>query len=203
LFKRKSLNNELERRRKVKFSIVKTALLEDIPLASDMNEEEKNTLWWNKEELKETYESVYKLMRSYAKRPRNNNSTQAYHTVLYSILEACKDMDQELGALDSEDMSALADWHRNSLSKRGLEKLVLNSFESNSKIRATIAHATSLVHNNANIDETVKAESIRVCSERLTRPARAFARALGAVDAASVLTLQEGPRVRRAWELLF
>jgi hypothetical protein len=36
---------------RVRFSMVKTALLEDVPLASQMPETEKHTLWWCEDEI--------------------------------------------------------------------------------------------------------------------------------------------------------
>lgn len=202
-FKRKALSTGLDRRRKVRFSSIKTALLEDVPPASHMLEEEKNALWWNKKELNETYENIAQLMRSFSKRPRNNNGTQAYHTILYKLDENCRRaaMGHEED-VDYEDMKILANWHRNSLTKRGLEKLMLNNIEDNAKIRETIIHAVSSMFENETIDESIKFESIRVCSERLTRQARLFAKVLGDADAASVLPHQSTRRIRRATELL-
>jgi hypothetical protein len=203
LYNRKTLLTKLEMRRKVKFSTIKTALLEDVPRASQMLDQEKNLLWWNREELNESLESIHMIMRSMSKRPRSKNGTVPHHTLLYRIDDTCMVAAQEQTEPDnSEDIKLLSDWHRNTLSKRGLEKLVLNSGERNRKIIETIVHATTMVSKNENINEGTKAESIRVCSERLTKPARLFARALGEADASCSVSVTHKRGVRRATELL-
>ena len=192
--------NELELRRKVKFATIKTILLEDVPRASQMLNGEKDILWWSNDELGENLESIRMLMCSMARRPRSKNATQPHHTLLHRLDETFQQISEDqIEWDDNEDIKELCAWHRNTYSKRGLEKLVLNSGERNRSIVATIAHANSMVRGNSNIDEWAKAESIRACSERLTKPARLFARALGYADASCVLGL--GPvkgRARRA-----
>ncbi len=198
LCRRKSLNTELERRRKVKFTNVKTAFLEDVPPASNMLAEEKKVLWWNEEELKESLQSMGKLMRSLSMRPRNYNSTEPYHTLLYRIDECCrKSGTTHEASVNIEDIKLLANWHRASLSKRGLEKLVLDSKERNFKVRETIVYASTMARKNSNIDEAMKAECVRVCSERLTKPDRLFATALGEADASCLIVLQGYRRTKR------
>ena len=145
-----------------------------------------------------------KLMSSMSTRPRSKNATQPHHTLLLRIVDACQQTsDDQIEPEPTEDIKLLTAWHRNTYSKRGLEQLVLNSSERNRSIVATIVHASSMVRHNAKIDEATKAESVRACSERLTKPARLFARALGKADASCVLV--QGPvkrRARRATELL-
>lgn len=194
LCRRKSLNKDLEQRRKVKFSVVKTALLEDTLPASEMLDDEKEVLWWNRDELNESVKSIGKIMGAMSKGPR---SAQPYHSLLYRIEDSCHE-----GPAAQEDIHALADWHRKSLSKRGLERLVLNSNEHNSKIRETIIHASSLVRGNSNIEEDLQAESLRVCSERLTSSARLVARAIAEADALCLVPAPSKRRSRRASDML-
>lgn len=200
---RKSLYTELELRRKVKFSTVKIELLEDVPLASQMLEDEKSIIWWSKQELNTCLDSISKLMDSFSLRPRNYNNTEPYHVLLYRIEDACREGGVHWeNAVNEHDLKLLANWHRNSLSKRGLEKLVLNSHEHNIRVRETILHASVTARENANIDEGMKVESIRVCSERLTRPSRFLARILGAADAACVYAPRVQGRSKRGSEIL-
>lgn len=205
LCRRKSLNTELALRRKVKFATIKTALLEDIPPASSMCEDEKRILWWTKDEMNESLESIGKLMRSMSSRPRNYNSTEPYHTLLYRIEDVCKKSDvndKEEEAIPADDIKLLAKWHHVSLSKRGLEKLVLDCSEHTQKVRSTIVHASSSARSNPNIDDAMKAECIRVCSERLSKPSRMFAKALGDADALSLNESQRERKAKRGSELL-
>ena len=203
LCRRKCLHTELERRRKVKFSTVKTELLEDVPMASQMLEEEKSKLWWSKEELSDCLRSISRLMDSLALRPRNYNNTEPYHVLLYRIEEACKQAGvQWENSVNEQDIKLLASWHRNSLSKRGLEKLVLDSHQHNLKVRETILHASASARQNPNIDVAMKEESIRVCSERLTRPSRFLAMILGAADAACVYAPRVQGRSKRGSQIL-
>lgn len=203
LYKRKTLLDELEVRRKVKFSSIKTALLEDVPPASQMLGGEKDILWWSQEELEESVESIRMIMKSMSKRPRSKTGSEPHHTLLYRIDETCRrSAHDQLESDNSQDIKLLASWHRNTSSKRGLEKLVLNSGGRNQKIVETIVHAASVFGNNANIGEKIKAENIRVCSERLTKPSRLFARLLGEADASCVVPVLTKRQVRRATELL-
>ena len=88
---RKSLFQQLEARRRVRFSIVKTALLHDLPVASQMTDDEKSACWWSKEQLQSFEESAKRVLRSIAQAPNLGRQEDSYLSVLERVLEICRE----------------------------------------------------------------------------------------------------------------
>ena len=186
--KRRSLSGELDQRRKVRFSNVETIQLKDSPVSSSMSEAEKSSVWWGKDELQASKESAIGVIESMDHRPNCAAiHTDSYQTVLRRINDACSRSGSDRAtAVTPDDTKQLADWHKKSHVKRGLEQFVLDSAVQRKKTQETLLHAIDLLSKNGNIDDSTKAESIRSCAERLTSPSRMFAKALADADAECV-----------------
>jgi hypothetical protein len=191
LSKKKQLSLLLEERRRVRFSIVKTAFLDDVPLASQMTETEKNTLWWSEDETAIAKQCIATICDTAPRRPNCGDSSSSYISVLGRLYEQCHDSKStESSPVDENDQKLLSQLARNSHFRRGLETRIIESTirEQRRKAgaRATLVYAVQLLHKNKTIDVESKAEVIRKCSERMSRGARLFGQSLAQADVESI-----------------
>jgi hypothetical protein len=205
LSKKKQLSLLLEERRRARFSIVKTAFLEDVPLASQMTETEKNTLWWSEDETAIAKQCIATICDTAQCRPNCGDSSSSYISVLGRLYEQCHDSKstEESSPVDENDQKLLSQLARNSHSfRRGLETRIIESTSREQRkagARETLVYAVQLLHQNKAIDVESKAEVIRKCSERMSRGARLFAQSLAQADVESIKPTRPklSSRVRR------
>ena len=193
----------LEERRRVRFSIVETVLLEGVPLASQMTEAEKYDLWFCEDDSDMAKQCIATICSTTQRRPRNcSDSSSSYTSVLGRIYDQCHDPKRTNSSpVDENDQKLLAEWARNSHVRRGLEPHILESIREQSKKATrseTLVYAVRLLHSNKMIDVETKAEVIRKCSERMSRGARLFAQALAQADVESIKPRPKVSRVRKA-----
>jgi hypothetical protein len=188
----------LEERRRVRFSTVETALLEDVPLASQMTETERNSCWWSEDETAIAKQSVDTVCHTTPRRPNCGDSSSSYISVLGRVYDQCHDSKStESSPVDENDQKLLSQWARNSHCRRGLETRTLESTRGQRKARETLVYAVRILHKNKLIDVETKAEGIRKCSERMSRGARLFAQSLAQADVESIKPRPKPSRVRR------
>jgi hypothetical protein len=188
----------LEGRRRVRFSIVKTAFLEDVPLASQMTETEKDILWWCEDETALAKECITAICDTTTCRPNCGDSSSSYISVLGRVYDQCHDSKcTNSSPVDENDQKLLSQWARNSHFRRGLEPRIIESIREQRKARETLIYAVQLLHKNKMIDVESKAEEIRKCSERMSRGARLFAQSLAQADVESIKPRPKLSRVRR------
>jgi hypothetical protein len=190
-------------RRRVRFSIVQTALLEDVPLASQMTETEKNTLWWSEDETAIAKQCIATICDTTTTpcRPNCGDSSSSYISVLGRVYDQCHNSKSTYSspAVDGNDQKLLSQWARNSQFRRGLEARIIHSTirEQRKGARETLVYAVQMLHKNKMIDVKTKAEVIRKCSERMTKGARLFAQSLAQADAESIKPRPKLSRTRR------
>jgi hypothetical protein len=200
IVQRKTLSERPEARRRVQFSIAKTALLEDIPVASEMTEEEKNMCWWSKEQLRAFEESTKLILDSIPRTVRTRRPEESHLSVLQRVLDVCHESEKRKSkTVRPEDLKLLSEWHRSTLSKRGLETRLLNIKEHNHNVRESLVYLIKVLSLNDKIEDNEKQECIRACSERLTSSSRSFAKILGDADR---LSCEPKPQSRRASSFL-
>jgi hypothetical protein len=200
IVQRKSLSERLEARRRVKFSIVKTALLEDVPLASQMTEEEKNMSWWSEEQLGSIEGSTLKILDSISRAPRIGKTEDSYLAVLQRVLAVCNESQKgKSKPVAPSDVKLLSEWHRSTLSKRGLETRQLHIKEHNDSVRDNLVYSIKVLRTNDRIGEDAKHECIRACSERMTLASRNLAKILADAD---TLSCEPKPQSRRSSSFL-
>jgi hypothetical protein len=193
-----------EDRRRVRFSIVKTAFLEDVPLASQMTETEKKNLWWRKDETAIAKQCIATICDTTPCRPNclGASSSSSYISVLGRVYDQCHDSRTASSPVDENDQKLLSQWARNSHFRRGLETRIIGSTtsirgEHRKAGRETLVYAVQLLHKNKMIDVETKAEVIRKCSERMSRGARLFAQSLAQADVESIKPRPKLSPVRR------
>jgi hypothetical protein len=193
----------LEERRRVRFSIVKTVFLDDVPLASQMTETEKNTLWWSEDETAMAKQCIATICDTAQCRPNCGDSSSSYISVLGRLYEQCHDSKstEESSPVDENDQKLLSQLARNSHFRRGLETRTIESTireQRKARARETLVYAVQLLHQNKAIDVESKAEVIRKCSERMSRSDRLFAQSLAQADVESIKPRPKlSSRVRR------
>jgi hypothetical protein len=198
--KKKQLSLLIEDRSRVRFStIVKTALLEDVPLASQMTDTEKNTLWWCEGETVIAEQCIATICDTTRCRPNYGDSSSSYISVLGRIYDQCHDYrSTNSSPVDENDQKLLSQWARKSYLRRGLETRVIESTieEKRGNARETLVYVVQSLHKNEKIDDRIKAEVIRMCSERISRGARHFAQSLAQADVESIKPRPKLPRRR-------
>mmetsp|Transcript_39714 Transcript_39714/g.61048 ORF Transcript_39714/g.61048 Transcript_39714/m.61048 type:complete len:244 (-) Transcript_39714:82-813(-) len=200
IVQRKTLSEQLEARRRVKFSIVKTALLQDVPLASQMTEEEKSLCWWSKEQLGSFECSSLKILESIPRTPKIGRTEDSYLAVLQRVLDVCYGSEKGKNkSVTPSDMKLLSEWHRSTLSKRGLETRLLDIKEHNDSVRENLVYSIKVLRRNDRIGDHAKHECIRACSERMTLSSRSFAKILADADR---LCTEPKPITRRSSSFL-
>ena len=173
----------------VRFEAETISLLEDVPCASQMDEEEKGNIWWNPSDLKSFAESAEKVCKTSLLRPSVHSEANSFTAVLERIFEqCCASKEDDLSAVNDQDLKLLARWTRNSHAKRGLEGRMLEQTRQMKSSREAVVHAVLVLHANMKIEANVKAEHIRACSERMTRGSRLFALSLAYADEECVKT---------------
>ena len=179
----------LEERRRVRFSVVETFVLEDVPLASQMTEKEKDNLWWCEDDSDMARQCIATICNTTQSRPNCGDSSLSYISVLGRVYDQCHDTKSANSSspVDENDQKLLSQWARNSHFKRGLEPHIIASIGEQKKAsRKTLVYAVQLLHENKMIDVETKAEVIRKCSERISRGARLFAQSLAQADVESL-----------------
>jgi hypothetical protein len=190
----------LEDRRRVRFSIVETIFLENVPFASQMTETERNDLWWCEDEVAIAKQCIATICNT--TRPDCGDSSLSYISVLGRVYDQCHESKStNASPVDENDQKLLSQWARNSHFRRGLEPQIMESIrEHQRKARETLVYAVQLLHKNKRIDHVEpKAELIRKCSERMSRGACLFAQSLAQADIESIK--RRSPKLSRARRL--
>ena len=179
----------LEERRRVRFSVVETFVLEDVPLASQMTETEKDYLWWCEDDSDMARQCIATICNTTQSRPNCGDSSSSYTSVLGRVYDQCHDSKSANSSspVDENDQKLLSQWARNSHFRRGLELHIIERIgEQRKASRETLVYAVQRLHKNKMIDVKTKAEVIRNCSERMSRGARLFAQSLAQADVESI-----------------
>lgn len=187
-------SKEEQESRRVRFSAIQTTYIHDTPVSSLLSDEEKSEQWWSKEQINKSLESIEKIISSMSSRPKVRDGTLPYHATLYRIEGVCKATTRgRKPDFCDADLQTLFDWHRSTLSKRGLEKLVLNSNEESAKARRSVIRAAEIIKGKDHLTGGLKEETLRSFSEKVTNHHRLFAAVLAKGDE---LSLSPGPKRR-------
>ena len=168
-----------------------------------LSEEEVGKTWWTKEDIEQFQVTADKLVKSLQKRPNmaaskstSNSSSSSYTDVLNRIYNQCCSKN---GDSNQDDCDELIKWQRNSHGRRGLETKILATMNEDRTYRKeAVVHAVLTLQGNDTIDPVIKAESIRRCSERMTQPARSFARVIALADEGCQKPIEKRSRIRVA-----
>jgi hypothetical protein len=183
---------------KVKFGLVETIQLHDVPLASQMTMKEKGALWWSGDDFKHFKISIKIMNRSMLCRPAGAGGESSYVSTLARVYTACMDAKTDDFEISIVDRDLLLKWARNAHCRRGLERSIIRSSKimESSDARETIIHAVNCLNSNPTIDQDIKAESIRNLCTQLTRPSRLFAQFIALADAECIKPKEkEGKRL--------
>ena len=171
-----------------------------------LSEEEVAKTWWTKEDIEQFQVTADSLVKSLQKRPNmaasssssssSKSSPSTYTEVLNRIYDQCC---SKSGDANQDDCEELIKWQRNSHGRRGLESKILATMNEDRAYRKeAVVHAVLTLQGNDTIDPVIKAESIRRCSERMTQPARSFARVIALADEGCQKPIEKRPRIRVA-----
>ena len=167
--------------------------VQDLP---SISAEESSKIWWTTEDIEQFQSTADLFVKSLEKRPNMTAGTSAssYSDVVNRLYAQCCDTKPEDQNLVNDD---LVQWQRKSHCRRGLESKILKTMNDDRTYRReAVVHAVLTLQGNTTINPAIKAESIRRCSERMTKPARSFARAIAIADEACMKPIEKVRRSR-------
>ncbi|KAI2506775.1 hypothetical protein MHU86_7670 [Fragilaria crotonensis] len=156
---------------------VVTAVHPVLHRASEMSDEEKQAIWWSKDDFRSFKEAI---------RRESTQGCESYKMVIFSVQQACERFDEP----SAELMHDLKQWITTADSRRGTERLCIAEVRGlrTEGIRSTVQSVLWAQDCCSEMCWDCKAEFTRVISEIRTRGARSFARLLGDCDAHSALS---------------
>uniref|UniRef100_A0A7S1VNM4 Uncharacterized protein n=1 Tax=Grammatophora oceanica TaxID=210454 RepID=A0A7S1VNM4_9STRA len=176
-----------------------TFIANDLVPSSAMTVEDKRRIWWQNSDYQIFKQTGRLIAREIQRRQdvRQTSSPNSYMSIMARTYSACHqpNLRDDESPICSRDKRTLQQWTEVGMCRRGLEKWSIPQMT-----RDRFKRKAMVIHTVLDLQKRLRAsrsrlnfpnqhggeELMRVASERLTKPARLFARAMGEADEVSV-----------------